>query len=139
MKILVCHDGSELAQSALEKTVVMFRWARPEVIVVTVVEEPADSSSYDERAFDEWRGKRELDLKKAAHWVRTHGLAVDALLAVGDPRKMLMAAIAEKDPDLVVITSRARRETGFRFGNVTVSVSSYLVRHVDDRPVLIMH
>ena len=139
MKILVCHDGSALAQSALEKSVAMFKWAKPEFVVVTVVEEPADASSYDEEAFEEWRAKREWDLKKASSWVTHEGLDVDAILAVGEPRKMLMEAIAKKNPDLVVLTSRARSERGIRFGNVTVSVSAYLLRHITDRPVLVMH
>lgn len=139
MKILVCHDGSGLAQSALEKAVVMFKWAKPEIVVVTVVEEPADASSHDEAAFEEWRTKREDDLRKAANWVAGHGLDVDAILAVGDPRKMLLEVVAKKNPDLVVITNRARGETGFRFGNVAVSVSAYLIRHINDRPVLVMH
>ena len=139
MKILVCHDGSERAQSALEKAVVMFRWARPEIIIVTVVEEPADASSHDEEAFEQWRAKREADLNQAADWVAKHGLVADAILAVGDPRKMLMEAIRQKAPDLVVMTSRARAETGIRFGNVTVSVSGYLLRHIVDCPLLLMH
>jgi len=139
MKILVCHDGSDLAQSALEKSVAMFRWAKPGIIIVTVAEESADASSYDEEAFEEWRAKREADLKKAADWVVSQDLAVDAILAIGDPRKMLMQSIRAKAPDLVVITSRASTETGIRFGNVTVSVSGYLLRQIRDCPVLVMH
>lgn len=139
MRILVCHDGSELAQSALEKSVVMFRWAHPEIIIVTVVEEPADASSHDEEAFLEWRAKREADLDDAADWVAGHGLKADAILAIGDPRKMLVEAIKTKAPDLVVITSRARTETGIRFGSVAINVSGYLLQHIVDCPVLVMH
>lgn len=138
MKILVCHDGSELAQSTLEKVVVMFKWAKPEIIVATVAEEPADASSYDEASFEEWRTKREDELRKAANWVAGQGLDVDAILAVGDPRKMLLEAVAKKNPDLVVITCRAPGKTGIRFGNVAVSVSDYLIRHINDRPILVM-
>ena len=137
MRILVCHDGSELAQSTLEKTVVMFKWARPEIIIVTVAEEPADASSYSEEAFEEWRANREAELRKAADWVAEHGLDVDAILAVGEPHKMLVEAVRRKEPDLVVITSRPPAG-GIRFGNVTVSVSDYLLRHIHDRPVLVM-
>ena len=137
MKILVCHDGSEVAQSALEKTVVFFKWAKPQIVVATVAEEPADASSYDEAAFEEERTKREDDLKKAANWVMEHGLDVDAILAVGDPRKMLLETVARKNPDLVVVASRPPA-TGIRFGNVAVSVSDYLIRHITDRPGLVM-
>lgn len=138
MKILVCHDGSEPAQSALEKSVALFKWAGPEIILVTVAEEPADASSYDEEAFEQWRAKREADLREAAEWVSGRGLDVDAILAVGDPRKMLVEAIRKKQPDFVVITSRPPKG-GVRFGNVTVSVGDYLIHHIDDCPILIMH
>ncbi|MFZ2301017.1 MAG: universal stress protein [Gallionella sp.] len=138
MKMLVCHDGSEIAQSALEKSIAMFKGVKPEVILVTVAEEPADASSYDEAAFEEWRAKREADLKETADWVTKHGCDVDAILAIGDPRKMLVEAVGKKKPDIVVIASRPP-QGGVRFGNITVSVSDYLIHHITDCPVLVMH
>ena len=138
MKMLMCHDGSEIAQSALEKSIAMFKCERPEIILVTVAEEPADASSYDEAAFEEWRAEREADLKKAADWVSNQGLDVDAIMAVGDPRKMLVEAIGKKKPDIVVVASRPPKG-GVRFGNITVSVSDYLIRHITGCPVLVMH
>lgn len=138
MKILICYDGSESAQSALEKSVAMFKQVKPEIILVTVAEEPADASSHDEEAFEEWRAKREADLLQAAEWVSAEGLDADAILAVGDPRKMLVEAVSKKQPDLVVITSRPPKG-GVRFGNVTVSVGDYLIHHIDGCPILIMH
>lgn len=138
MKMLVCHDGSEAAQSALEKSVAMFRSEKPEIILVTVAEEPADASSYDEAAFEEWRAEREAGLKEAAEWVVKQGLDVDAIMAIGDARKMLVEAAKKKKPDIVVIASRPP-QGGVRFGNVTVSVSDYVIHHVTDCPVLVMH
>ncbi len=138
MKMLVCHDGSSVAQSALEKSIEMFRSAKPEVILVTVVEEPADASSYDEASFEKLRAHRESDLKEAAARVVKQGLGVDVVIAIGDARKMLVEAVRKKKPDLVVITSRPPKG-GVRFGNVTVSISDYLLHHIDDCPVLVMH
>jgi len=138
MKILMCHDGSEIAQSALEKSIAMFKSGKPEIILVTVAEEPADASSYDEAAFEEWRAEREADLKKAADWVVKQGLDVDAIMAIGDPRKMLVEAVKKKQPDIVVIASRPPAG-GVRFGNITVSVSDYLIHHITGCPVLVMH
>ena len=138
MKILFCHNGSELARSALEKSVAMFRQLKPEIVLVTVVEEPADASSHDEEAFEAWRAKREADLRRAAQWVSEEGLDADAVLAIGDTRKMLVEAVRKKRPDLVVITSQPPKG-GVRFGNITVSVSDYVIHHIDDCPILIMH
>lgn len=138
MKMLVCHDGSEGAQSALEKSVAMLGGGRPQVILVTVAEEPADASSYDEAAFEAVRSEKEADLKQAAEWVAKQGLDVDAVMAIGDPRKMLVEAVIKKKPDLVVIASRPP-QGGVRFGNITVSVSDYLIHHITECPVLVMH
>ena len=138
MKMLICHDGSEIAQSALEKSIAMFGHEKPEIILVTVVEEPADASSYDEATFEDLRAEREASLKKTADWVVKQGLDVDAIMAIGDPRKMLVEAVKKKQPDIVVIASRPPAG-GVRFGNITVSVSDYLIHHITGCPVLVMH
>lgn len=140
MRMLICYDGSVLSNSAMEKSIAMFGRERPEVILVTVVEEPADASSYEEASFEELRAKREADLKEAAEWVVEQGLNVNVIVAVGigDPRKMLLETVRKTKPDVVVITSRPPKG-GVRFGRVTVSVSDYLIHHIDDCPVLLMH
>ena len=65
MKVMVCHDGSKNAQAALERTIELFRCERPEIILLTVVEEPLDATSVDEESFKKWHDKRDADLKKA--------------------------------------------------------------------------
>lgn len=137
MKMLICHDGTEVAQTVMEKSIAMFKCEKPEIILATVVEEPADASSYDEAAFEEIRAKRESDMKGAADWVVKQGLDVAVIIAIGDPRKMLVETVRKKQPDLVVISSRPPGG-GIRFGNVSVSVSDYLIRHIEDCPVLVM-
>ena len=138
MKMLVCYDGSEIARSALEKSIAMLKCEKPEVILATVAEEPADASSYDEAAFEEWRAQREVDVKKAADWVAKQGFDVTVVMSIGDPRKMLVETIKKKTPDIVVIASRPP-QGGVRFGNISDSVSDYLIHHVTDCPVLVMH
>ena len=140
MKMLICHDGSPLAQSGMEKAIAMFRIEKPKIVLVTVVEEPVDASSHDEAAFEGLRANREAEIKTAADWVLKQGLDVDVVVAVGvgESRKMLVTAIKKKQPDLVVITSRPPAG-GVRFGRVTVSVSDYLIHHIYECPVLVMH
>lgn len=135
MKIMICHDGSQKAQDALEKTVALFKSQKPEMILVTVVEEPLDATSMDEESFNKWKAHREKDLKTAANWTAEHGLDVDAILAVGDPRKMILEAAGNKNPDILVV---ARRGGGLMDKMVLGSVSAYLVRHAEC-PVLVMH
>lgn len=135
MKIMICHDGSQRSQDALEKTVALFKAQKPEIFLITVVEEPLDATSMEEQSFEKWKSRREEELKKAAKWVAEHGLDVDAILAIGDPRKMILEAAANKNPDMLVV---ARRGTGILDKMVLGSVSAYLVRHAEC-PVLVMH
>lgn len=137
MKILVCHDGSENAQSALEKCIALLGHQQPQMILVSVVVDPLDASSQDEQAFEALRAKMDAALSYSANWVAQRGFEVSVILATGDPRKMLVATIEAKQPDLVVIASRPP-QGGIRFGNVAVSVSDYLLRHLGDRPVLLL-
>lgn len=134
MKIMVCHDGSQRSQSALERTAEMFRVQKPSIILVTVVEEPLDATSQDEASFESWRASRGESLKEAADWVVEHGLNVDAILAVGDPRKMLIEATEARNPDILVVAGRG---SGLLRGMVLGSVSAFLVRHAEC-PVLVM-
>lgn len=135
MKIMVCHDGSQRSQSALEKTAELFQVQKPSIILVTVVEEPLDATSQDEASFESWRASRGESLKQAADWVVEHGLNVDAILAVGDPRKMLMEATEARNPDILVVAGRG---SGLFQGAVPGSVSAFLLRHAEC-PVLVMH
>lgn len=135
MKIMVCHDGSEQAQRSLERCVELFGSLRPEIIIITVVEEILDATSRDEQAFNEWRTTRDEDLEKAARWVFERGFKADAILAVGDPRKMIIEAAENKRPDFIVM---ARRGKGLIEDMILGSVSAYIVRH-SSSSVLIVH
>src|SRR3972149_983556 len=128
MKIMVCHDGSERSQEALERTVALFKAQKPEIILITVVEEPLDATSMDEESFEKWRTRRDQELKNAANWVVKHGLNVAAILAVGDPRKMITEAASNKNPDILVV---ARRGAGLLEKMALGSVSAHLIRNAE--------
>lgn len=135
MKIMVCIDGSDKSKMALEKTVDMFKPQKPYIYLVTVVEEPLDATSMDEVSFEKWKASRSAELREAAAWTAEHGLDVDAILAIGDPRKMIVEAVVNKNPDILVV---ARRGGGVLDNMVLGSVSAYLVRHAHC-PVLVMN
>lgn len=133
MKIMVCHDGSELAQSALERTIELFKPQRPEIILVIVVEGPLDASMRNEEIFQKWRSDRHELLMKTAKGIAERGLDVDAILAVGDARKMIMEAADNKNPDILVV---AKHSGGIIDQMTSGSISAFLVRNAPC-PVLI--
>lgn len=135
MKVMICHDGSDRAQQAMEKAIEVLKPINPEVIVLTVVEPPLDATSHDEEAYEEWEHARNDDLREACSWVAGQGLNPVCVLATGDPRIMILNAIKSKSPDLVVV---ARRGGGVIPGMHLGSVSAYLIRHAEC-PILVMH
>jgi nucleotide-binding universal stress UspA family protein len=133
-KIMVCHDGSEHAQRALEKTLELFKATKPDIIILTIVEPPLDISDGFEDSFEEWNKKRQEDLDNAAKGVAMKGFNVDAVLAVGDPRKMIIEAAEQKKPEMVVL---ARRGRSVLEKMLLGSVSAYLARHANF-PIVIL-
>lgn len=135
MKIMVCHDGSENAQQALEEALKIFKCNNPEIILVTVVEGPADASSVNEELYEKMIQERHDFLKKASDSIAAHGFDVDAIMAVGDARTMLLETATQKKPEIVVIGKRGQ---GVIKEMVLGSVSAYLIHHVKC-PVLVFH
>lgn len=135
MKIMVCHDGSENAQKAMERAVEIFKPYKPEIILVTVVEGVADASTINEEIFETIRDERHDFLKKTSTWLAEHCCDVDAIMAVGDARTMLLEAAEMRKPDILVI---GKRGGGAVKEMVLGSVSAYLVRHVKC-PVMVFH
>ncbi len=134
MKIMFCHDGSELSQQALEKTIGFFGKERPEIILVSVMEWTHDGLAAGEGALSGgWRSEHHSVLMKAARHVSTLGYDVDAILAVGDARKMILETVASKNPDILVAA-----RSGAHDAHSPDSVSAYLISHAPC-PVLVFH
>ena len=125
MKVMICYDGSELGDKAIEKTIELFGAVKPDIILLTVAEEPSDASLENEEITEEVEHQAHDVLRKAAENVSKHGLEVDAMLAVGRPKKMIMDAINKKNPDIVVVTRQKKSALTRHF---IASVSGHLVR-----------
>jgi len=126
MKIMYCHDGSEKSQAALERVVDFFKDVKPEMILVSVVEDILDASLEDEKITRECESERSASLRKAAELVTQKGLDVDVMVATGEPRAMILKAIQKKSPDIVVV---ARKERSAMESVFQKSISAYLVKN----------
>ncbi len=131
MKIMVCYDGSDAAKNALETVVDNYKAKSPEMVLVTVSEGGQDASSNNEWLSEDDQHDCHDALKSGASWVTEQGLEVDAMLAVGDSRKMISEAIEKKNPDLVVVGRHG--DGGFHH-----SISEYLVKN-SGCDLLILH
>jgi nucleotide-binding universal stress UspA family protein len=128
MKIMFCHDGSERAQKALEKTVEYFNPLNPDIVLFfCTTEDIRDTSSEDERITKEYRQEHGDIIDNAAKWVAGNGLEVHVMLASGDPRQKIVEAIEKQLPDIVVVARKERSTLESVFQN---SISAYLVKNV---------
>ncbi|MFQ5586707.1 MAG: universal stress protein [Thermodesulfobacteriota bacterium] len=123
MKIMYCHDGSERGQASLDKALDIFKCDRPDVILLCVAEDVLDASLVDDAISEEYESEQKAVMRKAAERVAGAGLEVDVIMATGEPRQMIMEAIAKQSPDIVIV---ARREKSAIFHK---SVSAYLVKN----------
>lgn len=135
MKVMVCYDGSERTMKALEKTIELFSPQKPEIVLITVAEEPLLEGGIESEAFTKLRSEKEEYLRKAAEWVRDRGYEVETRISIGDPRKVILDAAGTVEPDILVV---ARRDGDPMDRMVLGSVSAFLVRHASC-PVLVMH
>ncbi len=131
---MVCYDGSDRSKNALNKALELFKDQNPDMMILLVAEEPLDASMENEEVYEEWQKECHDLLNEAARDVTQLGLEVDAILATGDPRKMIIEAIANKAPDVVVL---AKRGKGSVKNALLGSVSTYVVRQ-SQCPVLVV-
>ena len=134
MKVMFCHDTSDVSQKALEKTLEYFSTVKPEIILLTVVESPLDASMENEDIFEKYRQEIHDKQHKIAEGINAKGYEVDAIIATGEPRTMIMETVNTKSPDIVVI---AKRGAGKVKELILGSVSAYVIRH-STHPVLVM-
>ena len=136
MKIMICYDGSDRSTNALEKTLKLFkdRATPPEIMLLMVADAPGDASMENEEASEVFHKNCHASLRSMAESVAERGLEVDAILATGDPRNMIVEAIENKKPDLVVVAKRGRSSVDRL---LLGSVSTHVVNH-STAPVLVV-
>ena len=104
-------------------------------MLLTVVEFAHDASMQNEEIYEKWKAEKGKFLKDAARYVNEKGFEVDAILATGDARKMILDAAEKKKPDILIV---AKRGGGLIDNMALGSVSAYLIRHAHC-PVLVFH
>ncbi len=126
MKIMFCHDGSDNGHMAMERAINHFKEHKPEVILLCVSEDVVDASMEVDAITEEYQKEKKEVLDKSAKWCAEHGMEVDVMMAIGDPRKMIVEAINRKSPNVVVV---ARKEKSSRESVFRKSVSAYLIKN----------
>ncbi|MDY0191264.1 MAG: universal stress protein [Desulfuromonas sp.] len=109
MNIMVAYDNSTNAKQALDKTLQMFAALKPKITLVGVVENVLGSSGVNEERYLEFKYDFSEGLRETAQTLNELGISAEVLIAEGDPRKMILQAVKNKQPDLLVIARHSEK------------------------------
>lgn len=148
MHIMIAYDNSTNAKHALEKTLKMFAALKPSITLISVVEDVLGSSGVNEDRYLEYKHDFSEAVRETAQTLNELGVNTEVMIAVGDPRKMILQAVTNKQPDLLVIARHSEKADSNIIGKTLDawvdefnfmtfgSVSSFLTRRAPC-PVLI--
>lgn len=152
MDIMLAYDHSRNARIALDAVREMFGALKPNVTLVSVIEDVGSATSGADDLFNEQYATQKAGAEAAAAALMAEGIAARVLLAEGDARKMILRATEERKPDLLVMARHSHQPDnvplGFiarridalveEFDHMTFgSVSAFLARRVKC-PILII-
>ena len=149
MDIMLAYDHSRNARIALEAVKSMFGAQRPNVTLISVIEEPGSTTSAGDEMFAQQFAEQRAGTEAAAAELTANGCSAKVLFAEGDARKMILRATEERRPDLLVMARHSYKPDGNfltrrldalveEFDHMTFgSVSAFLARRVQC-PLLIV-
>lgn len=149
MEIMLAYDHSRNARIALEAVKELFGAIRPNVTLISVIEEPGSTTSGADDMFNEQYAVQKAGVDAAAAELLSAGFASKVIVAEGDARKMILRACDERKPNLLVMARHSHKPDGNfitrrldalveEFDHMTFgSVSAFLARRVQC-PLLII-
>jgi nucleotide-binding universal stress UspA family protein len=103
MELMLAYDHSRNARIALDAVKRMFAPLKPNVTLITVIEEPGSSTGREDDMFREAYDQQKAGAEAAAAELVAAGMSAKVLLAEGDARKMILRATDERKPDILVL------------------------------------
>lgn len=149
MHIMLAYDHSRNARIALDTVKRMFASEKPEVTLISVIEEPGSTTAAGDEMFQQQYSEQKRGAEAAASELTAAGFKSKVLFAEGDARKMILRATEERRPDLLVMARHSYKPDGNfitrrldalveEFDHMTFgSVSAFLARRVEC-PLLIV-
>ena len=98
MDIMLAYDHSRNSRIALDAVKRTFAATRPNVTLISVIEEPGCTTSDSDDMFNEQSREQKAGTEKAAAELTAGGFLTKVLFAEGDARKMILRATEERPP-----------------------------------------
>lgn len=109
MDVMLAYDNSRNARIALGAVKTLLGPLRPVVTLITVVEDVGSSTASADDLFRTQYDEQKAGAEAAAAELAAAGFEAHVLLAEGDARKMILRAVNERKPDLLVMARHSHK------------------------------
>jgi len=112
MDVMLAYDHSRNARIALDAVVQLFGPLRPQVTLISVIEEPGGTTAAADEMFEAQYQTQKQGTEAAAAELVAAGMQAKVLFAEGDARKMILRATQERKPDVLVLARHSYKADG---------------------------
>jgi nucleotide-binding universal stress UspA family protein len=123
MDIMIAYDHSRNARITLDAVKQLFGPLKPNVTLISVIEEIGSATSGADDLFKEQYAEQKAGADAAASELMASGMTATVVLAEGDARKMILRATEERQPDLLVLARHSHQADEGRIG--------FIAKHID--------
>ena len=124
-KILVGFDGSEGAENALNKAMMIIE-ENGELILLVVIPVPSDKNLLDQKSHEIMKTKAHNIINSVIQDIGTHEYEITGIVEEGDIAAIIIDMASKLDCDLIVLGSKGTSELGiYPIGSVANKVVQY--------------
>ena len=130
MNVMLAYDNSRNARIALGAVKDLLGALKPTITLISVVEDVGSSTADADELFAAQYTEQKAGTEAAAAELAAEGFKTHVLLAEGDARKMILRAIEERQPDLLVMARHSHKPDPGPFSFITKRIDA-LVEEFD--------
>ena len=109
MHVMLAYDNSRNARIALDAVRDLLSALNPKITLISVVEDVGSATAGADELFSEQYAAQKSGTEAAAAELVSAGFNASILMAEGDARKMILRAIEERKPDLLVMARHSHK------------------------------
>lgn len=109
MHVMLAYDNSRNARIALDAVRDLLSALKPRITLISVVEEVGSATAGADELFSAQYADQKAGTERAAAELAADGFEAAVLVAEGDARKMILRAIEERKPDLLVMARHSHK------------------------------
>ena len=109
MHVMLAYDNSRNARIALDAVRDLLSALRPKITLISVVEDVGSATSGADELFSAQYAEQKAGTEAAASELAAEGFNASVLIAEGDARKMILRAVEERKPDLLVMARHSHK------------------------------